>query len=124
MTAFVVVVVLVVAYLWSHHHKAVTPHQPGAQRRVRRATAAPAGGWVYFACGRHGPVKVGTSSKEPAGSVVDAAEPMRVVHKIRTTDAEGDVRQIVKELEPYHLRQGWFDRDATLYYVDHLKGAA
>jgi hypothetical protein len=122
---------LIVGWVWHHAHK--HGWHPGRKmyetRRVEQAlkTQDQGSGWIYFACGPGTPVMVGASLVPPTVKNVPwlrlSGVPMRIVHKYETKDMEGEVRRIIGELMPYHVRQSWFDRDATLFYVDHLKGA-
>jgi len=123
---FFIGVMLILGYVWHHRHKGYKLSRKMWVHVDEKKTYPPSG-WIYFACGSGTPVLVGSSKEEPsAGNVPElknAAVPMRVVYKFRTDNLMAAAERIVGELKPYHVRQGWFDRDATLFYVDHLKGA-
>lgn len=103
------------------------PHVWSHLRHVKPSRTQDASGWVYFAVGPDTPVQVGTSTVSPTGGLPElkygCPVPMQVIHKIRTSDLAGTARSVVAELAPYHIREAWYDRDATMFYVDHLKGA-
>lgn len=105
------------------------------ERRPVRATVVgepqeDRSGWVYFitAAKRHDtPVKVGMSKYEPsAGRLPDLKTmspfPLRVIHKVKCVDRYATEAAVHEHLKDHRLHGEWFDRDATMMYIAHLKG--
>lgn len=99
-----------------------------------QATAKRAGitdardGWIYFAGGHSGPIKIGMTSREPTQERLPELKtmsptPLRIMYKFHADDRYAAERQIHDELAPYRQHGEWFDRDVALFYIDHLKGA-
>lgn len=84
-------------------------------------------GWIYFICGEEGPVKVGMTAFEPTRQRLPELStmspvPLRVYFKAYVPDRRLVERALHAELAPYREHGEWFDRDAALYFADHLKG--
>lgn len=98
-------------------------------RRAALGAAEPdsRAGWVYFAAGSEGPIKIGCTHRKPCQERLPELKtmspiPLRIIYKQPTPDRFGDEARIHEELAAYRQHGEWFDRDATLYYIDHLKG--
>jgi hypothetical protein len=89
-------------------------------------------GWLYFVTPQgieDAPIKIGMCHRDPTEERLPELRtmspyPLRILYKLPVSDRyeyEAKVHHILAE----HRRHGeWFDRDATLAFIDHLKGAA
>lgn len=98
---------------------------------LQRATVRK-GGWIYFlsTTGQDldAPIKIGMTHRDPTSDRLPEIRtmspfPLRIIHKYWTRDPEGEEARIHQELRAFRKHGEWFDRDATLMFIDHLKGA-
>lgn len=87
-------------------------------------------GWVYFIASDQdeAPIKIGMTQRDPRRGRLPELEtmspyPLRLIHALRTSNAARSEREIHEALKDYRLHGEWFDRDAVMMYIDHLKGA-
>ena len=105
--------------------------------RYRATTrAAPQGGWIYFLSAVDGaeddppsPIKIGMTRRDPATARLPEIEAMspqslEVIYSFYASDPIRVEYAIHKELWQYRHHGEWFDRDAVMMYLDHIKGAA
>lgn len=87
-------------------------------------------GWIYFitaADHEDAPVKVGMSYAEPCNGRLDDLRamspfPLRLLYTFWTSDRYEYEAKIHKVLNPHRRHGEWFDRDATLAFIDYIKG--
>lgn len=99
------------------------PRSNGVQPRSKGKDA----GWVYFIGGSQGPIKVGFTRKEPTAERLPELQtlspyPLRVMHSFRAVNARMAEAEIHDQLARYREHGEWFDREAALSYISHLKG--
>jgi hypothetical protein len=89
------------------------------------------GGWIYFlsAVGQDvdSPIKVGMTHRDPTEDRLPEIRtmspfPLRILYKYWTADPSGEEARIHRELGLFRRHGEWFDRDATLMFIDHQKG--
>jgi len=86
-------------------------------------------GWLYFISNGPGtPVKVGLSKHDPSGDRLSALQtmsptPLRVLFKLQVADRYKAEAMVHEHLDAHRLHGEWFDRDVTLAFIEHLKGA-
>jgi Meiotically up-regulated gene 113 len=126
MTGFyVAVAALVLVALWGFASGAVK----AVQARDRRPGHRP--GWLYFVTAPaqdNAPVKIGITERDPSHDRLPELRtmspfPLKVIAKFPVTDRYIAEASVHEELSDYRLHGEWFDRDAALMYIDHLKGA-
>lgn len=89
-------------------------------------------GWVYFvqAVGQpDSPVKVGMTYRDPTEDRLPELRtmspyPLRIIYKFHTEDRHQYEAKLHRILKPHRRHGEWYDRDATLALIDHLKGAS
>lgn len=87
-------------------------------------------GWVYFLsppAETEGPIKVGSTSRDPVQDRMPEIRtmspyPLKIIWKFHTPDRFKSERLVHEELAAFRQHGEWFDRDATLALIDHLKG--
>lgn len=84
-------------------------------------------GWLYFIGGKGTPIKIGLSKHDPAGERIADLKtmspfPLRVIYKLEVQDRYAAERMAHEHLAPFRQHGEWFDRDATLAFISHLKG--
>lgn len=101
----------------------------GPYKRAKAHVASLAG-WVYFIASNQedAPIKIGLTQRDPLKERMPELEtmspfPLHVIHIIRTKNCYQLEREIHDELKQYREHGEWFDRDAVMMYIDHLKGA-
>lgn len=82
---------------------------------------------MYFIGGSQGPIKVGFTRKEPTAERLPELQtlspyPLRVMHSFRAVNARMAEAEIHDQLARYREHGEWFDREAALSYISHLKG--
>lgn len=99
---------------------AVRDHKVGHQPRRSK------GGWIYFAAADEGPVRIGSHEKEPTKQrcreLSDSPVKLRIFFKFETPNVFIDERKIKYVLRDDHDHGDWYERDATLAYISHLRG--
>lgn len=122
--SFALVLLATAAGIWAHFDNRKASKRVAQKTVLGLPRAKP--GYVYFAGSEQPdtPIRIGTTATQPKVAAVEDGSPLnlKILHVVQTFDLNGTVSGIVEDLKEYHLRQGWFDRDATLYYIDHLKG--
>ena len=87
------------------------------------------GGWLYFISnGPETPVKVGLSKYDPTKQRLGELQtmsptPLRVIYKLPVRDRFAAETMVHAHLAPYRKNGAWFDRDATLAFIEHMKGS-
>ena len=101
------------------------------QAVIRQRIAKIAPGWVYFLSSVGGadedppaPIKVGMTRRDPAINRLPEIETMsprqlEILAVIKTTRPELLENLIHKELKQFRHHGEWFDRDATLAWLDN-----
>lgn len=89
-------------------------------------------GWVYFVTGgtdeMDTPIKIGMTHRDPAEDRLPEIRtmspfPLRVIYKFRAPNAAEAEAKVHERLRNHRLHGEWFERDATLAFIDYLKGA-
>lgn len=90
-------------------------------------------GWVYFLTTVDGgeadppdPIKIGMTHRDPATNRLPEIETMspsklRLIAAIKAEVPSLLERAIHNELKPYRHHGEWYDRDATLAWLDHYR---
>jgi len=89
-------------------------------------------GWVYFVSAvdpPDAPIKIGRSSHDPLKQRLPDLQtmspyPLTLIHTFKCEDAMNAELRIHEHLKQYRLHGEWFERDATLMFIDYLRGAA
>jgi hypothetical protein len=85
-------------------------------------------GWVYFiGNGPDTPIKVGMTRTDPSKSRLTELRtmspvPLRIYYTFFAKDRFAAEAKVHEHLADYRVRGEWFDRDATLALIDHMKG--
>lgn len=110
-------------------HALKTYRKAGTRVQAVYARSGDQSGWVYFATGAEGPVKIGCTERQPCHDRLPELRtmspiPLRIIYKVAVPDRYAAEAKMHDDLAAYRQHGEWFDRDATLYYIDHLKGLA
>lgn len=87
-------------------------------------------GWVYFVTAPgndEAPVKIGYTHRDPTADRLPELRtmspfPLRIIFKFKAPDVRIAEKAVHRQLDAHRLHGEWFDRDATLAFIDHLKG--
>jgi len=94
------------------------------EERERPVAPAPRDGYVYFAGGSAGPVKIGFTRQPPeerlAALQTGSPVPLRVLGWVWLEDARGAEAEIHRELTHHRLHGEWFQRVAALDAMNRL----
>jgi hypothetical protein len=110
------ILVALAGLVWTHYQ-----HQQPLGEQDRS-------GWLYFIAAAAGPVKVGMSSHEPTAQRLPELQtmspiPLKLLFKMYVHDRWEAEQRAHDALSEYRTHGEWFERDAALSYMDHLKGA-
>ena len=85
-------------------------------------------GWVYFigSSNTRQPIRIGHTELHPYKDRLpeletNDPEPLSVIYAMKSNDAQSEEKRIHDDLSDFRTRGSWFDRDAVLAYLDHLK---
>lgn len=95
----------------------------GAKSGVGRHSRVPkAAGWLYFIADSKGPVLVAVTQADGI-ELPDSAHQLRVVYQKRVGNVFVAMDCAQSALGAHRVRGNWFDRDSTLFYIEHVKEA-
>lgn len=95
----------------------------GIRKANGTTVSADVTGWIYFAAGRDTPVLMSTSLVKPTASMIPTQPvPFSIIYMEEVPSRVAAIEKLWSAIGQYQIRPGWFDRDAALYYIDHLKG--
>lgn len=96
----------------------------------KRQSGDDGSGWIYFMTAparTDAPIKVGMTRRDPTEDRMPEIRtmspfPLRVIYKVFVDDRYEAERAVHAELAQYRQQGEWFDREATLALISHLKG--